>query len=141
MVGHYTLEEAQEEAMRLQPVLPTAELRQMCSDPSERDRLLALFVMRRQTAEQRLDVDYLELAKSLIEDENNDCRWQALIVIGEFIPADPEAVWRVVARYGVSDDPDMRMAVATVLLEHLIELFPATFRRWRSNISVNSSLA
>jgi hypothetical protein len=57
----------------------------------------------------------------LIADENNDCRWQALIVVGEQVVRRPEVVWDAVQRYGISDDEDMRDGVATVLLEHLLE--------------------
>lgn len=64
---------------------------------------------------------YFELAKSLISDPHNDCRWQALIVIGEYVESQPEAVWRVIQEFGVSRDEDMRNGIATVLLEHLLE--------------------
>jgi hypothetical protein len=76
--------------------------------------------MRRQ-ASRRLLQSYSRLARPLVADADNDCRWQALIVLGEFVPSDPEAVWPVVLRYGDHSDPDMRSGVATVLLEHLLE--------------------
>ncbi len=63
---------------------------------------------------------YLPLARKLIGDTDNTCRWQALIVVGEFIASEPKAVWRIVARYGRSKDEDMRSGVACVLLEHLL---------------------
>jgi hypothetical protein len=50
-----------------------------------------------------------------------DPRWQAIISVGEFIATDPEAVWSFILRWGGSPDSDLRMAVATCLLEHLLE--------------------
>ena len=60
---------------------------------------------------------------------DEDRRWQAAIRLGEFVDSEPDAVWPVVARWGVSDDSDTRMAIATCVLEHLLEhhfdmLFP-----------------
>lgn len=71
---------------------------------------------------------YLAIAKSALDDRDNDCRWQAAIVIGEFIPFCPEEVWTVVEQYGVSKDDDMRTCVSTVLLEHLLDHYPNRFR-------------
>jgi hypothetical protein len=58
-----------------------------------------------------------------------DPRWQAIIAVGWFIEAEPEAVWGFAARWGKHANADLRMAVATCLLEHLLEhhfelLFP-----------------
>src|SRR5262245_55718500 len=58
-----------------------------------------------------------------------DTRWQAIIAIGQFIRTEPEAVWGFVERWGKHPNDDLRMAVATCLLEHLREhhfalLFP-----------------
>ena len=50
-----------------------------------------------------------------------DPRWQAIISVGEFVETEPEAVWSFIARWGASRDSDLRMAVATCLLEHLLE--------------------
>ena len=51
----------------------------------------------------------------------NDPRWQAIIVIGEFIETDPDAIWAFVKRWGRHRNNDLRAAVATVLLEHMLE--------------------
>jgi hypothetical protein len=85
------------------------------------DRLHALYAMRDAIASGHVRRNYFDLAKSLVRDSNNDCRWQALIVIGEYIQSQPEAVWQVIQEFGVSPDDDMRTAVATVLVEHLLE--------------------
>jgi hypothetical protein len=51
----------------------------------------------------------------------SDPRWQAIIDVAEFIPIDPEEVWSFIARWGVHRDEDLRAAIATCLLEHLLE--------------------
>jgi hypothetical protein len=54
-------------------------------------------------------------------DEQEDPRWQAIIVIGEFVEKEPEAIWPFVLRWGSREDEDVRAAVATLLLEHLLK--------------------
>ena len=54
-------------------------------------------------------------------DGDTDPRWQAIIAVGEFVEAQPDSVWSFVVRWGSSPDADLRMAVATCLLEHLLE--------------------
>jgi len=56
-----------------------------------------------------------------------DERWQAIIAVGEFVKTEPEPVWEFVVRWGVSDCEDLRAAIATVLLEHLLEHHFDTF--------------
>jgi hypothetical protein len=50
-----------------------------------------------------------------------DPRWQAIIRVGEFIETQPEAVWQFTYRWGKHAQSDLRSAVATCLLEHLLE--------------------
>jgi hypothetical protein len=50
-----------------------------------------------------------------------DPRWQAIIAVGECIEDDPEPIWPFVRRWGSTEDEDLRMAIATCLLEHLLE--------------------
>lgn len=62
-----------------------------------------------------------------------DPRWQAIIRVGEFIETQPEAVWQFAHKWGRHAQADLRMAVATCLLEHLLEhhfelLFPRVRR-------------
>ena len=52
-------------------------------------------------------------------DENT--RWQAVIRLGDHIQDEPNDVWSVVAVWGCSDNADTRMAIATCVLEHLLE--------------------
>ncbi len=52
----------------------------------------------------------------------NDPRWQAIIAVGEFVESDPGEVWDFISRWGCHPQQDLRLAVATCLLEHLLEL-------------------
>jgi hypothetical protein len=58
---------------------------------------------------------------------DRDPRWQAIIRIGDRLDQDPEAVWHFVRRWGASPDADLRAAIATCLLEHLLETDFAKF--------------
>jgi len=50
-----------------------------------------------------------------------DPRWQSIISIAEYIGTDLEAVWKFVRKWGSHADEDLRAAIATCLLEHLLE--------------------
>jgi len=50
-----------------------------------------------------------------------DLRWQAIIGVGEFIESDPAPVWDFVRRWARDADQDLQAALATCLLEHLLE--------------------
>jgi hypothetical protein len=56
-----------------------------------------------------------------------DARWQALIAVGQFIESDPDAVWEFIRRWGVNNDEDLRDAIATCLLENLLEYHFTTY--------------
>jgi hypothetical protein len=67
-------------------------------------------------------------------DEGQDPRWQAIIEVGEYIWSGPaealEAVWDFTRRWGAHPQEDLRTAIATCLLEHLLERhFTAFFPR------------
>jgi hypothetical protein len=67
-----------------------------------------------------------------------DYRWKAIIAVGDFVETEPEAVWAFVERWGVHPDEDLRTAIATCTLEHLLEhhfdlIFPQMERLARSN--------
>jgi len=83
-------------------------------------RLAALFRVRKQMSTTRLK-GYFTLGKSCMTDRDNDCRWQATIIVGEYIHLFPDKVWKVIAKFGRSSDRDMRVAVSSILLEHLLE--------------------
>jgi hypothetical protein len=54
-------------------------------------------------------------------DEGDDPRWQRIIEVSEYIVVAPEPIWAFIVRWGSHPDDDLRMAVATCLLEHLLE--------------------
>ena len=54
-------------------------------------------------------------------DGTPDPRWQAVIRVGELLPSHPDEVWAFASRWGCSPDPDLRSAIATCLIEHLLE--------------------
>ena len=54
-------------------------------------------------------------------DGEEDPRWQAIIRTGDFVETQPEAVWVFVRRWGKHSNPDLRSAIATLLLEHLLK--------------------
>ena len=59
-----------------------------------------------------------------------DPRWQAIIEVAEFIPTNPQEVWAFAARWGCTEDADLRAAIATCIVEHLLEHhFEFTFTR------------
>jgi hypothetical protein len=84
------------------------------------DRLVALMIMQTRASEHHSIRPYLDTARRLIHDADNNCRWQALILVGEGIAREPELVWEVISEEGSFYDDDMRMGVATILLEHLL---------------------
>ena len=93
--------------------------------------------MRREIGRGDLASKYFDIAESMIDDSHNTCRWQSIIVIGESMDDDPDRIWNVVKRYGDSKDEDMRSAIATVLLEHLLE---ANFNKYLANVKAQVSL-
>lgn len=105
-------------------IIDLSDIRNLLGSEEPEDRLCGLVWLRRWIQERSVHTEFFDLAEPLIEDSNNNCRWQALILIGEFIESLPDRVWPVVEKYAQSDDEDMRAAVATVLLEHLLERHP-----------------
>jgi hypothetical protein len=89
-------------------------------------RLLALVRIRRQMERSGLRTSYFSLAEHLtLNDPDSTCRWQATIFIGEFIGTQPDRVWCFARAMEQSVKADIRMAAATVLLEHLLQHYPA----------------
>jgi len=67
-----------------------------------------------------------------------DPRWQAIIHIGYFVETQPEEVWTFVQRWGKHPNPDLQAAIATCLLEDLLEyhfdlIFPRVEREVRAS--------
>lgn len=64
-----------------------------------------------------------------------DPRWQAIIKVGQFIGSDPESVWAFALKWGRHPSSDLRMAVATCLIEHLLgEHFDLVFPRVEAGV-------
>ena len=86
----------------------------------------------------------IEQAERILPDEaapegEADPRWQAIIEVGMFIDAEPDAVWFFALRWGCHSDEDLRTAIATCLVEHLLEgHFDTIFPRVKD--AVESSL-
>jgi hypothetical protein len=71
-----------------------------------------------------------------------DPRWQAIIRVAEFVETNPDEVWNFISHWGCSDNTDLRTAVATCLLEHLLERhFEATFPKARTLAFQNRNFA
>lgn len=68
-----------------------------------------------------------------------DLRWQAIMKIGDFVETEPEAIWPFALKWGsLPDEDDLRAAIATLLLEHLLEyhfdlIFPRVVDAVRAN--------
>ena len=48
-------------------------------------------------------------------------RWKAAIALGEYCKSDPKNVWPLTVKYGSSRKADTRTAIATCVLEHILE--------------------
>jgi hypothetical protein len=54
-------------------------------------------------------------------DNEQDPRWQAIIDVAEHIETDPEPIWAFALRWGSFADEDLQAAIATCVVEHLLE--------------------
>lgn len=97
------------------------ELRRQLRSTTRDNRLAALARIRKQIHATGLQDGYFALAKPLTVDPDSTCRWQATIVVGEFIEKEPDRVWQVARQLGKSSKADIRTASSTVLLEHLLQ--------------------
>jgi hypothetical protein len=71
-------------------------------------------------------------------DGAEDPRWQAIIEVAMFAEHEPEAIWPFVLKWGSHEEEDVRAAVATCLLEDLLQyhfdtIFPRGESAARSN--------
>jgi hypothetical protein len=57
----------------------------------------------------------------LLKDRQDKHDGQAIITVAEFIATDPEPVWLFALQWGGSQDKDLRAAIGTCVLEHLLE--------------------
>jgi hypothetical protein len=73
-------------------------------------------------------------------------RWQAIIEVGLFAKQEPQAIWPFVMKWESHEAEDLRSAIATCLLEHLLEyhfdlLFPRIETAAKSNIWFDKATA
>jgi len=116
------------------------DLQGLCRSVHAETRLMGLFLVRREIERLGPKPDYFHLGRTAIDDADNDCRWQGLIIVGEYIPTQALAVWEIIANYGESQDEDMRTGIACVLLEHLLEQDERTYRPMAEALAARSSL-
>lgn len=53
---------------------------------------------------------------------NSELRWEAASHLADYIEDASSDVWKLVLEHGSSEDEDMRSAIATCVLEHLLEM-------------------
>ncbi len=83
----------------------------------------------------------IERGSRMLGSASSDTRWQGAILVGEFCESHPDLVWPGVARWGCSRRADTRMAVATCILEHLLEYhFSPFFDRVAAAVRAGDSL-
>lgn len=92
-------------------------------------RLRALVHIRQRIERGRCLSAFFDLATTCITDSDNDCRWQSVLIVGEYLDDKPEEIWKLIMHYGSSNDSDLRGAIATILLEKYFEHNPKTFYR------------
>jgi hypothetical protein len=99
-------------------------------------------------AEYEMTIDEaIEAAERLLPGESAppgqvDPRWRAIIKVGEFLETEPQGVWSFIAKWGVNDNDDLRAAIATCLLEHLLgRYFDAYFSLVEELVKSNSNFA
>ena len=51
---------------------------------------------------------------------DEDRIWKASVRLGDFVEEEPGPVWELVEKWGAADSAEVRMAVATCVLEHLL---------------------
>lgn len=68
--------------------------------------------------------------ESGLESPDETERWDMACMLGQYVEDEPDEVWPFVERWGSSDVEDTRMAIASCVLEHLLEYhFDAIFPR------------
>jgi hypothetical protein len=73
---------------------------------------------------------------------SDDPRWQCIGAIRKFVESAPDPVWEFIKRWGIHEDDDLRMAISTCLLEHLLAFhFEAFFPRVQELVRANRLFA
>jgi hypothetical protein len=63
----------------------------------------------------------LQLLERRLESDLETERWSAAAALGEYVFEYPDRAWPLVVRFGSSDIEDTRQAIATCVLEHILE--------------------
>jgi hypothetical protein len=80
-------------------------------------------------------MDLTQIEKDLNSRDENK-RWQAAIKLGELSESRPAIIWPLVVKYGSHRNSDVRMAIATCVLEHILEYhFTPYFRKVKKIVS------
>ena len=133
--GDERLERARARSAAERPPVTAERIAKLCRSGSADDRLLALVLVQKQMQLDGPREEHLRVARRLVGDASDSCRWQALFVIGRFVGKTPEAVWEIVTELGSGKDAKMRSAVATALLEPLLDHhYDKYFRRLEARI-------
>lgn len=75
-------------------------------------------------------------------DGEEDPRWQAVIRVAEHIENSPREVWAFANRWGRHENDDLRAAIATCVLEHLIDChFDLVFPLVQQSVRESKSFA
>jgi hypothetical protein len=78
------------------------------------------------------DKELLENIEADLASADENTRWQAAIHLGRFAEFEAEPIWPMVVRWGSHSDEDVRTAIATCVLEHILEYhFEPFFERVR----------
>ena len=72
-------------------------------------------------------------------EDSLDPRWQAIIKIADYIQSEPEDVWDFICTWGCHPQEDLKDAIATCLLEHLLELHFADYYPLVENMALTNS--
>lgn len=116
------LRESRQRAADWRGPVDIESLTALASHRDSRERLLALSLMASQIYDAGVPpAQFLPLARKLVADPDNDCRWQALFVVAESLGDHVDEVWDVVLEHGDTADKDMQAGVACVVLEHLLD--------------------
>ena len=109
-------------------VVSPADLARLCASFVADERLTALVVMRRQIDFYGPMREYLDAAKTAIDDFDPDCRFMAALVLAELLAWYPETVWTIIRRHSESGDDVSRLLATNFLLNHLLRLHGPTYQ-------------
>jgi len=73
------------------------------------------------TVQEAIEAAEKILPGEVAPDGQEDPRWQAIMLVEDFVEDEPEAILPFVLKWGVHEVEDIRWAIACLLLEHLLE--------------------